>query len=85
VFELDLIDAASGMIDDRVDGLLLASSFSCGTSPVTNSIVRRMVRTRKPSMPVLEVYFDEHSAEAGLVTRLESFVDLLRARERRRS
>lgn len=85
MFELDLIDAASGMIDAGVEGLLLASSFACGTSPVTNSIVRRMVRTRKPSIPVLEVYFDEHSAEAGLTTRLESFVDLLRARERRRS
>lgn len=85
MFELDLIDAASGMIDVGVDGLLLASSFSCGTSPVTNSIVRRMVRERKPSMPVLEVYFDEHSAEAGLTTRLESFVDLLMARERRSS
>ncbi len=85
MFELDLIDAASGMMEAGVDGLLLASSFACGTSPVTNSIVRRMVRTRRRSIPVLEVYFDEHSAEAGLTTRLESFVDLVRARERHRS
>lgn len=83
-FELDLIDAASRMTADGVDGLLLASSFACGTSPVTNNIVRRMVRERRPSMPVLEVYFDEHSAEAGLVTRLESFIDLLRAKGRGR-
>ena len=85
MFELDLIDAASGMMEAGVDGLLLASSFACGTSPVTNSIVRRMVRERQASIPVLEVYFDEHSAESGLTTRLESFVDLVRAKERRRS
>lgn len=79
-FELELIDAGAGMLEAGVDGLLLASSFACGTSAVTNDIIRRMARQRASHVPVLEVFFDEHSAEAGLVTRLESFVDLIRMR-----
>lgn len=80
-FELELIDAAAALAaDPGVEGLVLASSFACGTSPVTNDIIRRMVRVRRPGMPVMEVFFDEHSAEAGLVTRVESFCDLLRMR-----
>ena len=82
-FELDLVDAAAELASDPgVSGLVLASSFACGTSPVTNDVIRRMVRDRRPGMPVLEVFFDEHTAEAGLVTRVESFCDLLGMRAR---
>ncbi len=80
MFEVELVDTAEAMARDGVDGLLLASSFACGTSAVTSEIIRRDVAHARPGLPVLQVFFDEHSAEAGLATRLESFVELLRMR-----
>jgi len=78
LFEVELVDSAEAMARDGIDGLLLASSFACGTSAVTSEVVRRELAHVRPGLPVLQVFFDEHSAEAGLATRLESFVELLR-------
>ncbi len=81
IFETELIEGAMGLVEQKqIKGLLLASSFACGTSAVTNEVIRRLVKQRRPSMPVLTILLDEHTAEAGLMTRLESFVDLIRLR-----
>jgi predicted nucleotide-binding protein (sugar kinase/HSP70/actin superfamily) len=40
--------------------------------------------SREKDFPVLELSFDEHTAEAGLVTRLEAFTDVLRERRLQR-
>lgn len=81
MFEKELIDCAMCLAaNESVKGLVLATSFACGTSAVTNELIRRAVGHARPRMPILAVTFDEHSAEAGLVTRLESFVELLHLR-----
>jgi len=81
MFERELIGDAVHMVERvHVSGLLLVSSFACGTSAVTNEVIRRSVASVAPRLPVLTVFLDEHTAEAGLVTRLESFVDLVRIR-----
>jgi predicted nucleotide-binding protein (sugar kinase/HSP70/actin superfamily) len=80
LFEVELVDSAEAMARNGIDGLLLASSFACGTSAVTSDVIRREVAHSRPGLPVLQVFFDEHSGEAGLFTRLESFVELLRMR-----
>lgn len=81
LFERELIWQALGWASRlEVDGLLLATSFACGTSAVTNDIIRRAVRRHRPELAVLELVFDEQTGPAGLTTRLESFVELLRMR-----
>jgi len=76
-YELELLAAARSLLQQRsVDGILLLSSFACGTAPVTNEIIRREVE-KGTNIPTLTLLLDEHTAEAGLITRLESFVDLL--------
>jgi len=40
--------------------------------------------TKELNIPVLSIIIDEHSAEAGVKTRLEAFVDLLAHRKNRR-
>jgi predicted nucleotide-binding protein (sugar kinase/HSP70/actin superfamily) len=40
--------------------------------------------SRKEDFPVLELSFDEHTGEEGLVTRLEAFTDILRERRKGR-
>ncbi|MEO0085951.1 MAG: acyl-CoA dehydratase activase-related protein [candidate division WOR-3 bacterium] len=75
-YELELFAAAEHAIRHcDIDGLLLVSSFACGTAPVTNELIRReLVRG---GIPTLTLLLDEHTGEAGLRTRIESFVDLL--------
>ncbi|MEO0073773.1 MAG: acyl-CoA dehydratase activase-related protein, partial [candidate division WOR-3 bacterium] len=83
LYELSLLTAACRFIRDPVvDGLLLVSSFACGTAAVMNEIIRRNA-ARVRSIPILIVLLDEHTNAAGLATRLESFVDILRRRDGR--
>jgi predicted nucleotide-binding protein (sugar kinase/HSP70/actin superfamily) len=60
-----------------VDGLLLVSSFACGTNAVVNEIIHREI-AHQSRIPILMFILDEHTAEAGIMTRLESFVDLIK-------
>ncbi len=84
MFEKELIDSAMILAEEMsVSGLILATSFACGTSAVTNEIIRRAIERGRPDMPVLNIVFDEHAAEAGFWTRLESFVELLQLRRTR--
>jgi len=81
-YELELLAAARRMLEvDRVDGLLLVASFACGTGAVTNEIVHREA-VHSHGVPTVQVLLDEHTGEAGLITRIESFVDMLRLRKR---
>lgn len=83
MFEKELIDGALNLAGDgRVRGMVLATSFACGTSAVTNELIRRTLTGARPKLPVMTLMFDEHTSEAGLWTRLESFLDLIRIQER---
>jgi predicted nucleotide-binding protein (sugar kinase/HSP70/actin superfamily) len=65
-----------------VDGLVAAIAFGCapdsGLAPVLAQAARRA------GVPMLTLTLDEHSGEAGLVTRLEAFVDMLERKRLRR-
>jgi predicted nucleotide-binding protein (sugar kinase/HSP70/actin superfamily) len=81
-YELELLAAARRLLEtERVDGLLLVASFACGTGAVTNELIRRAA-VHRHGVPTVMLLMDEHTGEAGLVTRIESFVDLLRLRKR---
>jgi predicted nucleotide-binding protein (sugar kinase/HSP70/actin superfamily) len=81
-YELELLAAARRLLEvETVDGLLLVASFACGTGAVTNGLVQRAAVHRN-RVPTILLLLDEHTAEAGLITRVESFVDLLRLRKR---
>lgn len=81
-YELELLAAARHLLEvQKVDGLLLVASFACGTGAVTNESIQREA-VHRHGVPTILVLLDEHTGEAGLVTRVESFVDLLRLRKR---
>ncbi len=62
-----------------IDGILYVSSFCCGTDSVTIE----MIKSRIDDFPMLVIKLDEHTAEAGVDTRLEAFVELLERRRRK--
>lgn len=81
-YELELLAAARRLLEvEKVDGLLLITSFACGTGAVTNELIQREAVHRN-GIPTILMLLDEHTGEAGLVTRIESFVDVLRLRRK---
>ncbi len=60
----------------QVDGVILLTAFPCGSDALVNELVMRRVR----DVPMIQILLDEHTAPAGLETRIESFIDILSKR-----
>lgn len=65
---------AIALLHAQVDGIVLVSAFPCGPDSMTDDAIVRCVRGK----PILNLTIDAQSGTAGLETRVESFVDILR-------
>ncbi|MDA8443126.1 MAG: acyl-CoA dehydratase activase-related protein, partial [Peptococcaceae bacterium] len=65
-------------VDPGVHGLIHLSCFGCGPDSMVGDMVERMCR--RYAKPFMMLTLDEHTGEAGLVTRLEAYVDMLTRR-----
>ncbi|MEW6031339.1 MAG: CoA protein activase [Bacillota bacterium] len=63
------------------DGVIHVAPFTCMPEIVATSLLPEVGRDL--DLPVMSLFLDEHSGEAGLATRLEAFVDLLARRRAR--
>ncbi|MEW9123576.1 MAG: acyl-CoA dehydratase activase-related protein [Thermotaleaceae bacterium] len=70
-----------GMGDPSISGMIYLSSFGCGLDSVIADIVERRVR-RNSRKPFTILTLDEHTGEAGIDTRIEAFVDMIKWREK---
>jgi len=61
------------------DGVIHMKSFGC--TPEINIMPALNKLSHDMNLPVLHLSFDTHTGEAGLQTRLEAFVDMLRMRK----
>lgn len=61
---------------ELVDGVIFLISFACGPDSLIQELVMRDMKKRR--IPFLALILDEHSGEGGMVTRIESFVDMIR-------
>lgn len=76
-FEDRVLGAAVAFRDvDAVSGIVYLVSFGCGAGSITNEIIELEI-LQHSSMPFLRIILDEYSGETGLMTRLESFVDMV--------
>lgn len=73
----EIIGAILGLYD-QIDGIVLVSAFPCGPDSMTNDALMRCIKGK----PILSLTIDAQSGTAGLETRLESFVDILRYQKR---
>lgn len=64
-----------------VNGIIFVTSFSCGPDSLTSEIVKH--HAHQQGIPCMLLAIDEHTAEAGLITRLEAFVDMIARRWKR--
>lgn len=84
-YERELLAAASNLMKrEDVDGVVYLTSFGCGPDSLITEIVRREVKPAGDQV-LMELVLDEHSAESGVRTRAEAFVDMLRHRKRART
>ena len=60
-----------------VDGIILLSAFPCGPDAMVNELIARRVK----GVPMLNLVLDSQSGTAGVETRLESFIDIIRFKE----
>ncbi|ACI20369.1 (R)-2-hydroxyglutaryl-CoA dehydratase activator-related protein [Thermodesulfovibrio yellowstonii DSM 11347] len=60
---------------------LFITNFSCGP----DSFIINYFKEEMLQKPYLILEIDEHSADAGIVTRLEAFIDSVKSREEKRS
>jgi len=65
--------------DPQVDGVIYLSCFGCGTDSMVQEMLARVAREQHK--PYMVVTLDEHSGEAGLITRLEAFLDMVERRK----
>lgn len=63
---------------ERIDGIVSISAFPCGPDSMTNDAIARRVG----NIPLLFLTVDAQSGTAGLETRVESFIDILRYRRK---
>lgn len=62
---------------DQVDGIILITAFPCGPDSMLNEMIIRRVKGK----PILNLLLDSQDGNAGIETRLESFVDIIRFRK----
>ncbi len=66
--------------DNKVDGIITITAFGCGPDSL---MVERITRKAKQfGKPLLNLTIDEQTGEAGFVTRIEAFVDMLFRKKR---
>lgn len=61
----------------KVNGIIFITPFPCGPDSLVNELLIRKVK----DIPITNIIIDESTAEAGLHTRLESFVDIIKQRD----
>ncbi len=64
---------------NRMDGIIQLAPFTC--MPEIIAMPALSTISTDFSIPVLHLIIDEHSGEAGIQTRLEAFIDLLKHRK----
>lgn len=80
-FEYELVGAARLALERGVKGLIAVVAFGCGPDAILVDELQRL--SGESGVPLMTLVLDEHSGEAGLVTRLEAFVDMLHWRKGR--
>lgn len=62
---------------DKVDGIIIISSFPCGPDSLSNELAIRKVK----NIPILKLIFEDFNSDIGIITRLESYFDILKAKK----
>ena len=61
----------------EIKGIIFLASFGCGPDSLVGELLERWAK-RDGQKPFMIITIDEHTGEAGLVTRIEAFMDMIK-------
>ncbi|MFA7467339.1 MAG: acyl-CoA dehydratase activase-related protein [Desulfotomaculaceae bacterium] len=64
----------------NIDGIIHLSAFGCGPDSIVDKFIH--LDNSHSGVPFMSLTIDEHSGEAGIGTRLEAFVDMVKRKKR---
>ncbi len=80
-YEEEVVGAGGHYLQSEADGVIGIMTFGCGPDSLMMDAVRRQAG-RLRAIPFMSLTLEEHTAEAGVVTRLEAFTDMIYRRKR---
>jgi len=80
-YEEDVVGAGEHYLKSGADGVIGVMAFGCGPDSVMMDMVRQQAR-RLGTTAFMSLTLEEHTADAGIVTRLEAFLDMIHRRKR---
>ena len=81
-YEEEVVGAGEHYVKNDTDGVIGIMTFGCGPDSVMMDMVRRQA-ARLGTTPFMNITIEEHTAEAGLITRLEAFLDMIHRKKMR--
>jgi len=64
---------------NEIDGVIFLISFACGPDSLISELIMHDLKSVR--IPYLSIIIDEHSGDAGLLTRVESFTDMIKRKK----
>ncbi len=80
-YEHEVVGAGQHYLENKADGVIGIMTFGCGPDSLMMDMVRRQA-ARLRTTPFMCLTLEEHTAEAGIVTRLEAFLDMIHRKKR---
>ena len=81
-YEEEVVGAGGHYLQNAADGVIGIMAFGCGPDSLMMDTVRRQ-SARLKATPFMCLTLEEHTAEAGVVTRLEAFIDMIYRKKRK--
>ncbi len=83
-FENHILKAAKHFYDnENISGIIYLCSFGCGAASITHEVIELEIAPTY-STHFLKIVLDEHTGETGIMTRIESFVDMINLKRERK-
>ncbi|MHB8124769.1 MAG: acyl-CoA dehydratase activase-related protein [Desulfitobacteriaceae bacterium] len=67
--------------DEDIDGILHVTAFGCGPDFIVDKLMEIEAKNRQRRVPFMSLSVDEHTGEAGIMTRIEAFCEMVRRRK----
>jgi predicted nucleotide-binding protein (sugar kinase/HSP70/actin superfamily) len=83
-YEEEVVGAGGYCLHNKADGVIGIMAFGCGPDSLMMDMVHREAAKLRTT-PFMNLTIEEHTAEAGVITRLEAFLDMIYRKKRRKA
>ena len=82
-YDDEVVGAGGCYLEKGVDGVIGVMTFGCGPDSLMMDTTYRWAR-RQRTTPFMSLTLEEHTAEGGMLTRLEAFLDMIYRRRKKK-